>query len=203
MIFNWVDYAIIGVVIFSVLISIIRGFVREALSLITWIAAVWVSIHFHTLVSAWLEPYISTAVIRMATAFFTLFCVTLLAGSIIGFIIVQFIHKTGLSGTDRSLGIVFGLARGFLIVSIGLLIATLLLPSTPTNNLQENNDENILQHSQLAPHFKPIMDWLKQFLPDASHSTAFVPNALNQVTQLSVAPSSPPASTTETTTGEK
>lgn len=203
MIFNWVDYAIIGVIIFSVLISIVRGFVREALSLITWIAAVWVSIHFHSIVSVWLEPYISTAAIRMAAAFFALFCMTLLAGSILSFIIVQFIHKTGLSGTDRSLGIVFGLARGCLIASIGLLIATLLLPSTPTNNPQANNDESILQHSQLAPHFKPIMDWLQQFLPDSSHSATFVPNAINQVTNLSVTSVTPSSSTTETTTGAK
>lgn len=167
--FNWVDYSIVSIIVLSMLISLARGFVREALSLITWIAAIWIGIHFTTLVSQWLLPYISATPIRMGVAFFLLFAVALLIGSIISFIVVQFIQKTGLSGTDRSLGVVFGLGRGFIVVSVGLLIANMMFP--PSHHVIEKDEHAVkavsaLQQSRLAPEFQPIMDWLREFLPE-------------------------------------
>lgn len=155
--FNWVDFAIIGIIAFSILISIVRGFVREALSLVTWIAAIWIGIHYHALVSEWLTPYISAYAIRMVAGFFILFAGALILGSIVSFMLVQFIQKTGLSGTDRSLGVVFGLGRGVVVVSVALLMGNIMFPA--------NNKENAFQQSHLAPEFLPVMDWLKAFLP--------------------------------------
>ncbi len=161
--FNWVDDAIIGIILLSVLISVVRGFVREALSLITWVIAIWAGIHYSAEAGKWLAPYISSTTIRMAAAFFLLFFLTLLAGSLISFVLVKFIHKTGLSGTDRSLGILFGIARGFVVVSVGLLMLSMMFP--PGSNPEE---ANVLKQSQLAPHFKPVMDWLRGFLPESA-----------------------------------
>ncbi len=163
--FNWVDCAIIGIILVSILISLVRGFVREALSLMTWIGAIWVGIHFYGTASVWLEPHISSTPIRMAASFFILFVIALLIGSIISFIVVKFIHKTGLSGTDRTLGIVFGLARGFIVVSIALLMGQMVFP------MGSSSEANALAESRLAPQFVPIMSWLKEFLPEAPEST--------------------------------
>lgn len=164
MAFNWVDYAIIGTILLSMLISVVRGFVREALSLVTWIGAIWVGIHFVNLASQWLVPYITSSPIRMGVGFFLLFAVTLLVGSIVSFVLVQFIHKTGLSGTDRSLGVVFGLARGIVIVAVGLLIASMMFPMSTDKS---DEKDSAFQTSHLAPQFKPIMNWLREFLPES------------------------------------
>jgi len=163
---NWVDYAIIGTVLLSMLISLVRGFVREALSLATWILAIMAGIKFSSQMSVFLEPYISTGPIRLGAAFFILFALTLLVGSILSFMLVQLVHKTGLSGTDRSLGVVFGFGRGLLVVSVALLICDMMSFSS----VKEDNSSNALVQSQLAPRFEPIMVWLKQFLPETSEA---------------------------------
>lgn len=162
--FNWVDCAIVGVIGISVLISLVRGFVREALSLITWIGAIWVGIHFYATASIWLEPHIASNPIRMAVAFFVLFLMALFTGSIISFILVKFIHKTGLSGTDRTLGVIFGFARGFIVVSVALLMAQMIFPAG------SSSEASTLEQSQFAHQFTPIMNWLKEFLPEAPES---------------------------------
>lgn len=164
--FNWVDYAIIGVVILSMVISLVRGFVREALSLATWISAIWIGIHFSGMASQWLEPYITASALRMVAAFFVLFALALLAGSILSFVLVQFIQKTGLSGTDRSLGVIFGLGRGFIIVAIGLLMGNMMFPPGSSGD-----EPSVFAQSRLAPEFSPIMNWLKEFLPQAPDPT--------------------------------
>lgn len=158
--FNWVDYTIIGIIILSIIISLVRGFMRESLSLIMWVLAIWMGFHFYEALAQWLVTYISSKPIRTVAAFFILFFFTLLIGAFISFILVKFVHKTGLSGTDRALGGVFGLARGVVLAAVLLLIASLLLPS---GNL---DDSSALKKSKLAPKFKPMTDWLKEFLPD-------------------------------------
>lgn len=67
------------------------------------------------------------------------------------------VNKTGLSGTDRLLGAVFGAARGILVISALLLVAQL----TPSQQ------SGWWQGSVLIPHFAPIENWLKGFLPEA------------------------------------
>lgn len=164
-VFNWVDCAIVVVMGVSMLISLVRGFVREALSLATWIVSIWVGIHYYTTASYWLQPHVSSAPIRMAIAFFILFFLTLLVGSLISFVLVKFIQKTGLTGTDRTLGLVFGLARGFIVVSIALLIGQMILPPGASS------EGNVIEQSRLASQFKPVMNWLKEFLPDVPEPT--------------------------------
>lgn len=153
--FNWADYAIIGFVAFSILISIVRGFVREALSLTTWIIAIWVGATYSSLLKVPLTPYIHSEMVRGGVAFFILFAITLIIGTIISFLITQIVRKTGLSGTDRMLGIVFGLARGALVVALMLLIGGLsTMPQT-----------DWWKGSVLIPHFQPMAAWLHGFFP--------------------------------------
>ena len=165
--FNWIDYTIIAIIGVSVVISIARGFVREAFSLATWIGAVWAGIHFHQLASDWLASYIHSNSIRMLAAFLLLFFCTLFMGSLLSFLVVQCIHKTGLSGMDRSLGSVFGLARGCLMVAITLLMASFAFP--PVAGKEKSNP---LQTSQLAVHFVPLVTWIREFLPNMPNEKA-------------------------------
>jgi membrane protein required for colicin V production len=155
--FNWVDAVILAILGLSALISLFRGFVRETLSLISWVLAFWVALTFgHTLGELFLQKYINSPTVRLGVAFGGLFLVTLIACAIFNYFISQLVDKTGLSGTDRMLGLVFGIARGVVLVAALLLVAHL----TPMP------EESFWKQSLLIPHFEPLELWLKGFLPD-------------------------------------
>nr|WP_296207511.1 CvpA family protein [Gilliamella sp.] len=155
---NWVDFTIIGIIAFSALISIVRGFVREALSLISWILAFFISSRFYTYVTDYLT-YFDSDVIRIAVAIVTLFIATLLVCSIVSYVIGQLVQKTGLSGTDRVLGICFGTLRGILVVAAVLFFIDTLTPLSQSHYWTQ---------SQLIPHFHFIIRWFFDFIQQSS-----------------------------------
>lgn len=157
---NGADYAIIGVTGLSAIVSLVRGFVREALSLVTWIAAIWIAFHFTGLLDDVLMPYITSKAIRLAGAFLILFIATLISGALLNFLIGQAVNKTGLSGTDRVLGMVFGCCRGLLLVAVILLLAKF----TPLPQ------QAWWSESMLIDYFAPIDDWLQGFFPKGSNA---------------------------------
>ena len=154
MAFTWVDWAIIAVVAISALISLKRGFVKEALSLVTWIVAGAVAWMFGGGLSQYLEGYIQTPSARVIASCVILFVATLLVGAMVNFLIGELIRVTGLSGTDRFLGMVFGAARGGLLV----VIAAGLLSLGPVQQ------DPWWQQSQLLPRFLLVADWSKNLI---------------------------------------
>jgi len=152
--FSWVDWAFIAVIAVSSLISLKRGFVKEALSLLTWIVAGVVAWMFGGALSHYLAGYIETPSVRVIAACLILFVATLLVGALINFLIGELVRVTGLSGTDRFLGMVFGAARGalLLVVAVGLLS---LLPV---------QQDRWWQESRLMPHFLMVADWSKNLI---------------------------------------
>lgn len=153
---NWVDYLILGVIAVSMIISLMRGFVKEAFSLAAWIIAFWVSWTFFRELAVHLEPWVSVPSVRLGLAFVGLLLLTLIIGAMINFLVSQLVEKTGLSGTDRLLGLFFGVARGAVLVAILVLLAGLTpLPSDPW-----------WKGSQLIPYFQELALWLKGLLPD-------------------------------------
>lgn len=128
---------------------------KEVLSLISWILAFWVAMMFHSHFSTLLANYISTPSIRLFLAFFTLFAVTLILGALVNHLICQVVEKTGLTGTDRALGVVFGLLRGLAIVTILILAAG----ATPMPS------DSWWQNSLLIDHFVNLALWVRDMLP--------------------------------------
>ncbi|MEX6504315.1 CvpA family protein [Pseudomonas zhanjiangensis] len=154
MAFTWVDWAIIAIIAISGLISLSRGFVKEALSLLTWIIAGVVAWMFGGALSQHLVDYIQTPSARVIAACSILFIVTLLVGALVNYLLGELIRVTGLSGTDRLLGMVFGAARG------GLLVVVLvgLLSLTPFQQ------DPWWRESTLLPHFLLVADWSKNLI---------------------------------------
>jgi membrane protein required for colicin V production len=150
----WVDYVIIGIIGLSALISLVRGFMREALSLAAWVLAFWVAWTFFRELAVQLD-WFTVPSVRLGVAFVILFVVTLMLGALVNFLVGQLVEKTGLSGTDRMIGILFGAARGALLVAMLVLLAGL----TPFPN------DPWWKESQLIVHFQELAVWLKTLLP--------------------------------------
>lgn len=152
---NWADYFILGLIGLSMLVSLWRGFIKEALSLATWIVAFLVALSFSDLFADQLTPWIELPSARAVAAFVGLFVIVLILGALVNFLAGQLVSKTGLGGTDRVLGSVFGVARGVIIVAVVVLLAGVTpLPRDPW-----------WQASHLMPHFERVALWLADFLP--------------------------------------
>lgn len=148
----WTDWVIIGIIALSGLLSLKRGFLREAMSLITWIAAFVLARLFSPVLSAQLTPFMPDPSASLMAAFAVLFILTLLAGSLIQLLIFAIVRATGLSATDRLLGVGFGVVRGGLVI----VVIVALLRMTPV----ASNDW--WQGSTLIPHFVLLEGWTKE-----------------------------------------
>lgn len=152
---NWADYLISIVIALSMLIGLWRGLLREVISLATWIAAFAIAFLFAEDGAARLTPYIDIPSLRIIAAFGGLFLATLLLGGLVGIVASQLVDYTGLTGTDRVLGMVFGLGRGAVVIAILVLAAGL----TPLPK------DHWWRQSLLLPHFQESALWLRGLLP--------------------------------------
>jgi membrane protein required for colicin V production len=138
----WIDYAITFVVIVSAIIGLMRGFIKEAFALLTWVVAIGVGMHYSRDFAVLLQKTISYPSARIATAFAILFFLTLILGSLISFILNHLIEKTGLTG-------------GAILVSLMVMMAGITpLPDDPW-----------WSQSLLIPPFQSLAVWLKDLIP--------------------------------------
>lgn len=117
-----VDVVVIFVIFLSALFSLIRGFVKEAISLATWIIAIWLAATFASKLAAALPNSVESEAVRQAIGFGVLFVLTLMVGAIVNTLVNQLVKKTGLSGADRVFGVGFGILRGGLIIIVFVVI---------------------------------------------------------------------------------
>ncbi|MCX7060552.1 MAG: CvpA family protein [Gammaproteobacteria bacterium] len=152
---NWVDYAFIGTVVFSMLLGIWRGLVREAISLATLIAAFLITgLHAPDL-ARWLDFAIDSPLARSVAAHILLFVAVLLAGALVNWLASRVVNAAGLSGFNRMLGGAFGIARGLLIVTAVVLLAKISVLGR----------EPAIHASQLRPSLLPLADTLQAVIP--------------------------------------
>jgi membrane protein required for colicin V production len=126
------DYVVLGIVGVSVLLSIMRGFVREVLALVSWVVAFIVAKLYAVELVPLLPEAIPNESLKMLAAFLILFLTTLLLCSLLAIALSQIFKKVGLGWIDRGLGAVFGVLRGVLIIGTLVLLAGFTaLPKDP------------------------------------------------------------------------
>jgi membrane protein required for colicin V production len=136
-----VDYLIIALIVFSAIVGLARGLLREVIALVTWVVALLVAWHF----SPALEPHLGgllSGPVRPWVARAILVFGVLLLGAGIGAITVHLVRLSIFSGTDRFLGFVFGVLRGLVILGVLVLFCQML----------RLDGESWWQHSLLIPY---------------------------------------------------
>ena len=154
---TWLDYALIAVVGISALVGIWRGLVREVFALAGWIAAIAAAMLFAGDAAGLIPSGFATPLVRTVIAFSVLFLVILMAVSIAGLLFTKAVRAVGLGLADRTLGGVFGFARGALILLVLALAAGLTaLPKEP-----------FWREAKLAPPLETAAIAVKPYLPPA------------------------------------
>ena len=153
---SWPDYAILGVLGISLLVGLLRGFIKEVFSLVVWAAAFVVAYRFADDVAGLMETAVTVPSARTAIGFIGLFIVVLIIGGLANYLLGRLVESTGLSGTDRLLGGFFGIARGVAIVVAGILVTGFTpIPADPW-----------WKESRMIQSFMPLVTWSVEFLPE-------------------------------------
>ncbi len=119
---SYLDLAVLGIVLVSALLSMMRGFTREVLAIASWAAAAAAAYYFYPLLMPYLTPYIHKEVIAQAAAAAAVFFLTLIVVSLFTVRLSDAILDSKIGALDRSLGFVFGVARGFLLAVVAFAI---------------------------------------------------------------------------------
>lgn len=152
---SWIDFAIFGLILLSCAISVIRGFVKEAISLVSWIMSFILAWQLHTGFARLFGTSIENNNWRLITAFVVLFVLLLIMFAVVSFFATKIVQRTGLTGVDRAVGVVFGFIRGALLVTV--LVALAGLTTLPSSEAWDD--------SLMVDYFEGIAIWLTDFLP--------------------------------------
>ena len=150
------DLLVLGIIVLSIIVSLMRGFVKEALSLTGWLVSLWIAMSFASGMAELFGSSINDPTLRLLAAFVSLFVLSLIVGAIINFFATQFVQRAGLTGVDRTIGAVFGFLRGILLITI--IVMLLGLTTLP--------NEKWWDESFFMFRFEVIATWLKDLLPD-------------------------------------
>lgn len=156
---NLLDIILIVGIVFSVLVGFLRGFIREILSILCWVIAFWVAYTFLSFGESLFEQHLPEG-LRGIAGFIVIFIITLLIASIVSAILYRLFSATGITGTDRTLGGLFGFLRAVLIVSV--IIALVGATTLPRSDWW--------QQSALIQYFIPISDMIVDLLPQSVRS---------------------------------
>jgi membrane protein required for colicin V production len=151
------DYAVLTVIGLSIIVSVVRGFAREALSLLGWVIAFFAANALSGIAAEWLTPLIKDGAVRVFAAFVTIFIVTLILMSLFAMAMSRMLKGAGLGLEDRLIGGFFGFARGMLIVLIMVMAAGFTaLPRHHT-----------WTEAMLSPPLEALAGAFKPWLPEA------------------------------------
>lgn len=177
------DGILAGFTLVSAMLAMVRGFSREVLSIASWVAAAVAAYLFYKPVIPYVQPYIDNEKIAMGAAAGIVFIVALIVVSVITMKIADFIIDSRVGALDRTVGFLYGAARGILVVAVGLMFF---------NWLAGEKVPNWVAESKSRPLLESIGKYIESILPEDPEKTI-----LKQLNKSGVVPESgtgtPPA----------
>jgi membrane protein required for colicin V production len=153
---NGLDYVLIAIVLVSALIGILRGVVREIISLAAWVIGIWAAWHYGTALADFGARYLANAGLRLWVARVVIVIGVLVAGALLAWLVSLLLRGTGLSGLDRLLGMAFGIARGALIIAaVAWALRAAGLEHEPW-----------WRESKLIPYAAPVLEELRALMQE-------------------------------------
>ncbi len=156
---NAVDLAVLAVIALSAIFAFARGLVREALSIVAWLGAALITIYGFAYAEGVVGHFVTTPLLAELIAGAGLFLVALIGLTILTGYIARFAHSSALSPIDRTLGLVFGVGRGLVLVSVAYLVVDISLP--------QPDRPGWLQNARSAPFLAQGADMLRGLLPQS------------------------------------
>lgn len=153
----WVDFAILMVTGISCMLGLWRGFVREVLSLLAWVAAFLVARVYSEDLAPLVGGWIASEPMQNVFAFAVLFIVTLIVGAMVNHLVAKLIDISGLKLTDRLLGGVFGIARGVVILMAFVYFGASFFATEPW-----------WSESQFIPYGADLLEMTRVYIPEVS-----------------------------------
>lgn len=151
------DGILVGFTLVSAVLAMVRGFSREVLSIASWAAAAVAAYFFHPLVLPYVQPYIDNSMLALAAAAAVVFFIALIIVTVITMKVADFIIDSRVGALDRTLGFIYGAARGILVVAVALLFLNWLLGSNPPTWVTE---------AKSRPLLDGVGQWVEGLLPD-------------------------------------
>ncbi len=195
--FSVLDLVVIGIVLISALLAAVRGFTREVLAIVAWVVAAAAAWYLHPAALPLAQQYISSGTVALVAAIGGIFVITLIIVSIITVQISDLILDSRIGAIDRTLGLVFGAARGFLICVIGWAFLGWLLQgkepewatASRTRPAMENTRDSII--AMLPENAEALIQKLRQ--PDAQGAEPIEPAEPDPQQRSAPAPAPAPA----------
>jgi membrane protein required for colicin V production len=167
------DLAVLAIVLISAFLASVRGFTREILAIISWVAAAVAAFYFYPQALPYAKQYISNPTIALIAAIAAVFLVTLIVVALITVKISDFILDSRIGPLDRSLGFLFGAARGALIALVAFAFFVFLVP--------DKNQPAWVKDSRIRPLLEPAGQSLVAMLQcDESSAFARICAAMNK-----------------------
>jgi membrane protein required for colicin V production len=160
---SYLDLAVLGIVLVSALLSMMRGFTREVLAIASWAAAAAAAYYFYPLLMPYLTPYIHKEVIAQAAAAAAVFFLTLIVVSLFTVRLSDAILDSKIGALDRSLGFVFGVVRGFLLAVVAFAIFNWLV--------SEKQQPEWVKNARTRPVLTETADRIVAILPTDAAQT--------------------------------
>lgn len=158
------DGILIAVAVISGLLAMVRGFTREVLSIASWFAAAVAAFLFYEALTPFVQQYIESATIATVVAAAAIFLVTLVVVTWITMRIADFIIDSRIGPLDRTLGFLFGVARGGLLMVVAMLFFDFLV-SDPAER------PGWVENAKSRPVLQNLGAELREILPDDPEAT--------------------------------
>lgn len=164
---NGADWFIVALVVLSCVIGALRGLMREAIALVTWLLGLWFAWTFADVVEPHLGGVLAQDGVRVWVARLIVLLVVLLIGTLAGLILQYVIRHSPFGMTDRFLGVFFGLMRGFVLVGVFVILGQLF----------ELDGERWWSESRLIPYAEFFGDSIRQLVDEVEVVAMSAPSA--------------------------